>query len=38
MISLRSYQEQGIGEIRMLFKGGVRRVCFVSPTASGKRQ
>jgi hypothetical protein len=23
MISLRSYQEQGIGEIRMLFKDGV---------------
>jgi DNA repair protein RadD len=36
MIILRPYQERGIGDTRTLFQRGLRRVCYVAPTASGK--
>jgi superfamily II DNA or RNA helicase len=34
--SLRSYQTQGVAQIRDHFANGVRRVCYQAPTGSGK--
>src|SRR5262245_41134670 len=36
MISLRPYQEAGVGEIRAAFTAGSKRVLYVGPTGSGK--
>lgn len=35
-VVLRDYQEQGVADIRDAFRGGARRVVYVSPTGSGK--
>jgi DNA repair protein RadD len=36
MIILRSYQDQGIADIRAQFRRGLRKVCYAAPTGSGK--
>jgi superfamily II DNA or RNA helicase len=36
MTILRAYQEKGIADIRAQFMRGVRHVCYVAPTGSGK--
>jgi DNA repair protein RadD len=36
VIILRDYQQRDIARIRAEFLGGVRRICYVAPTASGK--
>ena len=33
---LRSYQENGISDIRALFVQGRQKVCYAAPTGSGK--
>lgn len=36
MVTLRDYQRDGVEEIRAHFSRGIKKVLFVSPTASGK--